>query len=112
MQPQATNVETLTIQNAEPGAEKSARFGFNRRNYIYTRERVVQVILLLCALVSVFTTVGIIVVLLLQTIDFFRVVSLWDFFTDPQWTPLFSDKHFGILPLLSGTLLTSTIRFP
>lgn len=102
-------METLTIQNAEPGAEKSARFGFNRRNYIYTRERVVQVILLLCALVSVFTTVGIIVVLLIQTIDFFKVVSLWDFFTDPQWTPLFSDKHFGILPLLSGTLLTSII---
>ncbi|MBA3648516.1 MAG: phosphate ABC transporter permease subunit PstC [Chitinophagales bacterium] len=85
------------------------RFGLTRRYYVYGREKVVQVLLLLCALVSVFTTLGIIIVLLLQTIDFFKEVSLWDFLTDTQWTPLFADKHFGILPLLSGTLLTSTI---
>ena len=43
------------------------------------------------------------------TIKFFSEVSIVDFLTDTQWTPLFSEKHFGILPLLSGTLLTTTI---
>ncbi len=66
-------------------------------------------ILLMCALVSVFTTLGIILVLLFQTLEFFKEVPLLDFLTDTQWTPLFQDKHFGILPLLSGTLLTSLI---
>lgn len=89
--------------------EKELRFGLSRRKYIYARERVIHWILLLCALVSVFTTIGIIVVLLFQAIEFFKVVSLLDFLTDTQWTPLFADKHFGILPLLSGTLLTSVI---
>ena len=51
------------------------------------------------------TTLGIVVVLLLETLGFFQQVSLWAFFTDTQLTPLFTEKHFGILPLLSGTLL-------
>lgn len=62
-----------------------------------------------CAGITVLTTLGIIAVLLTETITFFKDVSIIDFFTDTQWTPLFADKHFGILPLLSGTLLTSFI---
>jgi phosphate transport system permease protein len=62
-----------------------------------------------CSFVSVLTTIGIILVLLLDSIEFFSEVSIIDFLTDTQWTPLFSEKHFGILPLLSGTLLTTTI---
>ena len=62
-----------------------------------------------CGLVTILTTVGIILVLLFDTIKFFSEVSIVDFLTDTQWTPLFSEKHFGILPLLSGTLLTSII---
>lgn len=65
--------------------------------------------MMLCSLVTVFTTIGIILVLTLETIKFFSEVSIIDFVTDTQWTPLFSEKHFGILPLLSGTLLTTTI---
>ena len=59
------------------------------------------------ALVSVLTTAGIIGVLIFETVDFFREVPLWSFLTDTQWTPLFADKHFGIVVLLSATLLTS-----
>ena len=44
-----------------------------------------------------------------EALPFFRDVSLWSFLTDTQWTPLFVDKHFGILPLLSGTFLTSLV---
>lgn len=90
-------------------ATDSQEIGVRKRNYVYARERFVQIVLLLCALVSIFTTIGIISVLLLQTISFFKEVPIWDFLTDTQWTPLFADKHFGILPLLSGTLLTSAI---
>jgi phosphate transport system permease protein len=62
-----------------------------------------------CSFVTVLTTIGIILVLLLDSIKFFSEVSIVDFLTDTQWTPLFSEKHFGILPLLSGTLLTTSI---
>jgi len=65
--------------------------------------------LFLSALFSVLITVGIIVVLLFETIEFFKEVPLIKFLTDTQWTPLFEDKHFGILPLLNATILTSLI---
>jgi phosphate transport system permease protein len=58
---------------------------------------------------SILTTVGIVAVLFAETLGFFREVSLWEFLTSTQWTPLFDEKHFGILPLLSGTFLTSLI---
>lgn len=72
-------------------------------------EKLIEWVMMLCSLVTVFTTIGIILVLTLETIKFFSEVSIIDFVTDTQWTPLFSEKHFGILPLLSGTLLTTTI---
>ncbi len=62
-----------------------------------------------CSLVTVLTTISIIVVLAVDTVKFFQEVSIVEFFTDTQWTPLFSEKHFGIMPLLLGTLLTTTI---
>jgi phosphate transport system permease protein len=80
-----------------------------RRRLRNFKERIIEFILFLAALVSVATTVGIVLILLKESYDFFQVVSLWDFLTDTQWTPLFSDKHFGILPLVSGTLLTSAV---
>jgi len=64
---------------------------------------------MLCAAISVLTTIGILWVLLSESSSFFAKVSLKDFLTDTQWTPLFADKHFGILPLISGTLLTTAI---
>ncbi len=79
----------------------------SKRNKI--GEGFIQVGLFLCGVLSVFTTLGIVAVLLFETIEFFREVSPVEFLTDTQWTPLFADKHFGILPLLSGTFLTSAI---
>jgi phosphate transport system permease protein len=73
------------------------------------KERIIEGFLLLCAAISVFTTLGIIVILLIQTVQFFNEVSIGDFLTDTQWTPLFADKHFGILPLVTGTMLTTFI---
>lgn len=58
---------------------------------------------------SILTTAGILYVLISESAGFFSQVSLVEFFTDTEWTPLFSEKHYGILPLLSGTLLTTAI---
>jgi phosphate transport system permease protein len=71
------------------------------------RERLIEAPLILAAMISILTTAGIVAVLAFETFEFFTVVSLWDFLTDTQWTPLFSDKHFGIIVLLSATFTTS-----
>jgi len=74
-----------------------------------TREKLIEILLAGCALLTIFTTGGILYVLLTEAWNFFSVVSIFDFLTDTQWTPLFADKHFGIISLLSGTFLTSLI---
>lgn len=66
-------------------------------------------ILMICAIITVLTTIGIVYVLFSESYTFFQTVPLSDFLTDTEWTPLFTDKHYGILPLLTGTLLTTTI---
>ncbi|MBT8478528.1 MAG: phosphate ABC transporter permease subunit PstC [Gemmatimonadetes bacterium] len=71
------------------------------------KEQVIGAFLFLCAAVSTLVTVGIVGVLLTETISFFRVVSPVDFFTGTQWTPLFQDAQFGVLPLLSGSFLVA-----
>jgi phosphate transport system permease protein len=73
------------------------------------KEILIEKSLLASALVTIAITAGIILVLAIEAVIFFRDVSIVDFLTDTQWTPLFTDKHYGILPLLSGTLLTSFI---
>jgi phosphate transport system permease protein len=73
------------------------------------REAPVLAVLFLCALASVLTTVGIVVVLLEEAVGFFRQVSIVEFLTERQWTPLFVEKHFGVLPLLSATFLIALL---
>lgn len=73
------------------------------------KEKIIEFLLAGSAFITVLTTAGIIWVLMSEAISFFADVSVWDFLTDTQWTPLFADKHFGILPLVSGTMLTTLI---
>ena len=68
-------------------------------------ERVIEGVLFLFGLVSVLTTVGIVAVLVTESVGFFREVPIMEFLTGTRWSPLFADQHFGILPLLNGTLL-------
>ncbi|MBX3646466.1 MAG: phosphate ABC transporter permease subunit PstC [Rhodocyclaceae bacterium] len=75
----------------------------------HIKERIIESILLLAALVSVATTLGIVYILVKESVVFFNQVPLWDFLTDTQWTPLFDDAHFGIIVLLSGTLVSSGV---
>jgi phosphate transport system permease protein len=74
-----------------------------------TKEKIIEGLLLMCAAISILTTVGILWVLISESSVFFTKVPITEFLFDTQWTPLFADKHFGILPLISGTLLTSFI---
>ena len=73
------------------------------------RERAIEAVLFLAALVSVFTTVGIVYILVKESVVFFEQVPITRFLTDTQWTPLFDDAHFGIVVLLSGTLTSSAV---
>lgn len=73
------------------------------------KEKIIEKLLLACSLITIFITIGIISVLIFQTFGFFKEVSIIDFFTDTEWTPLFSEKRFGIIALLSGTILTTLI---
>jgi phosphate transport system permease protein len=79
-------------------------------------EQLVHLVLFVAAAISVLTTLGIVVSLLLPALDFFREVSPVDFFTGTTWAPLFLDAQFGVLPLVVGTLmisfLSAVIAFP
>lgn len=77
-----------------------------KRNFI---ERVIEIILMFSALTAVFITLGIVYILVSEAAGFFKDVSVYEFLTSKQWSPLFEDAHYGILPLVSGTLTTSFI---
>jgi phosphate transport system permease protein len=70
-------------------------------------EDVVKGVLALCALISVATTVGIVLALFQPAIEFFREISIVDFLTGTDWAPLFEPASFGVLSLVTGTLLVS-----
>ncbi len=72
-------------------------------------EKGIEWALFAAALISVLTSVAIVCVLGVEGLLFFEQVPLWRFLTDLEWTPLFADKKFGILPLICGTALTSAI---
>jgi phosphate transport system permease protein len=72
-------------------------------------EFVIEWGLFLCALLSIGTTIGIIVVLTIETVAFLREVPIIEFLTGTEWTPLFSVPRFGVLPLVVGTALVSLI---
>jgi phosphate transport system permease protein len=72
-------------------------------------EKIIEKLLWISALITIITTIGIIWVLISESFSFFREVSITEFLTDTQWTPLFTQKHFGILPLITGTLLTTVV---
>jgi phosphate transport system permease protein len=77
--------------------------------YRKVRDRVIELLLLAAGLVAVFTTLAIVAILLYESSAFFEHVSIKEFLTDRLWTPLFADAHYGILPLVAGTLTTTMV---
>ena len=73
------------------------------------KEKIIESILFLSAFLSVVITISIVAILAYESSGFFREISLKEFLTERQWTPLFSEPKFGIMPLVMGTVLTTSI---
>jgi len=95
--------------NAEAVLKKAEALRLSSRYLSNVKEKAIESLLLVAALTSVAITIGIVGVLVYESIGFFRHISLLDFLTDSQWTPLFSEPHYGILPLVSGTIVTTAV---
>jgi phosphate transport system permease protein len=87
--------------------ELSVQSDFAGFNLQRIRERIIEFFLFLAAMSSIAITVGIVAVLLYESEQFFTHVSILDFLTDTQWTVLFTNPRYGIMPLVTGTLVTS-----
>jgi len=99
-----------TVEQVHPEILRSRiKTATGSRSLQRARERVIEILLLLAALSSVAITVGIVGVLVFESLQFFKHVSIVEFLTDTQWTVLFADPHYGIMPLVSGTLVTSVV---
>ena len=95
--------------NAEGVLKKAEAWRVLSRLLTQVKEKTIESLLLFAAMTSVAITVGIVGILVYESTSFFVQISLWEFLTDRQWTPLFSEPHYGILPLVSGTLVTTTV---
>jgi len=105
----ADAVGQVTLAERRERLERMLRGGLAADRRRRLLERFIVSGLFLAATVSVLTTTGIIYTLLIETVHFFQRVSLIEFLTDTQWTPLFTEKRFGIAPLVVATLLVSAI---
>lgn len=88
---------------------QTSRESLDKRASDDLQEKIIAAILFCCGLVSVLTTFGIVLIIFQVTFEFFQEVSLAEFFLDTKWTPLFAEKHFGVWPLINGTVLTTAI---
>jgi phosphate transport system permease protein len=100
----------MTTTEARPvvsmGLVRPSDFFLRRRRLT---DRLVRLILFAAASLSVFVTAGIVYILISESAAFFSHVSVFEFLTDTQWTPLFANARYGILPLLSGTIVVAGI---
>ena len=85
----------------------AGKLGYSMRRRV--REKCIEAMLFASAVLSVAIMLAIVVMLVKESIIFFQHVSIWDFLTDTEWTPLFDNAHYGILPLISGTVVSSLI---
>ncbi|MEW6247748.1 MAG: phosphate ABC transporter permease subunit PstC [Nitrospirota bacterium] len=95
----------MKTEGPEPRFQPVRSAGILRR----PGERAIEAMLLAAALASVAITLGIVGVLLYESAAFFRQVAPLEFFTDTQWTPLFSEPRYGIAPLVCGTVVTTAV---
>ena len=87
------------VTTARPASRPLEGLEAGRRRY---REKVIVGSLFLCAAFSIVVTMGIVVALVVPSVDFFRAVNPVEFFTGTEWAPLFKNSKFGVLPLLSA----------
>ncbi|MCX7745628.1 MAG: phosphate ABC transporter permease subunit PstC [Clostridia bacterium] len=92
------------LTQVKPTKNSSSHTRIKRMNL---SNAVAKNIFLFCAMISIFTTAGIIFSLLSNSTGFFAKVSIKEFFTHTEWSPLFNNPHFGVLPLLMGTIIVT-----
>lgn len=97
----------MSADSANVPVDPGSRFSRSMRRHF--GERIIEAILFLAAFSAVAVTIAIVAILVYESSEFFKHVSLVDFLTDTQWTIMFADKHYGVLPLLAGTLVTTTV---
>ena len=81
----------------------------NQKKRVKLEGQVIRIIFFLCAIISIFTTVAILFTLIFQALSFFNEISVWEFLTGTRWTPILKPRAYGVLPLVSGTLLVTVI---
>jgi phosphate transport system permease protein len=100
-------IDTIRQIAASPAIQRSLEQIAGPRWRKHLPERIIKIILLLCSAVTIFTTIGIVSILVFEAALFFQEVSIVEFLTGTRWTPLFASQNFGIWPLVMGTMLTS-----
>ncbi|MEC9278448.1 MAG: phosphate ABC transporter permease subunit PstC [Chloroflexota bacterium] len=80
-----------------------------RRGAIRVEGFIVKWVFFACAMISILTTTGILFTLIYQATSFFNEISIWEFLTGTRWTPILKPRSYGVLPLVSGTLLVTLI---
>ena len=81
----------------------------NQKKRVKLEGQVIPIIFFLCAIISILTTVAILFTLIFQALSFFNEISIWEFLTGTRWTPILKPRAYGVLPLVSGTLLVTVI---
>jgi phosphate transport system permease protein len=99
-------MEAGTAHAATPATPRAPVLGVARPR---RGEAAIKAGLFVAALISILTTLGIVLALLQETIRFFGEVGVFDFLTGTEWSPLFANPKYGVLPLLVGTLVTTGI---
>ncbi|MBD2871571.1 phosphate ABC transporter permease subunit PstC [Paenibacillus sp. IB182493] len=99
--------EALTVRQSQTESKQELYNFKNKR--VSVMNKLMPVLLFLCASVSVLTTIGIVITLITETYQFFQKIPIFDFLFGTKWSPLIPPKSFGVLPLLSGTLMITFI---
>ena len=81
----------------------------NQKKRVKLEGQVIRIIFFLCAIISILTTVAILFTLIFQALSFFNEISIWEFLTGTRSTPILKPRAYGVLPLVSGTLLVTVI---
>ncbi|RNC73326.1 MAG: phosphate ABC transporter permease subunit PstC [Desulfuromonadales bacterium] len=102
-----TKDTTLGIMECPTVSETNSRLSHKQGRII--KERVIETLLFLAALSSVATTFAIVFILVYESIPFFQHTTVLNFLTDTEWTPLFDEARYGIMPLVAGTLVTTGV---
>ena len=100
--------DSTAVTRAKHIVKDEAKLLAHRRRR-HTEQRIIKGILGLAAFISILTTIGIVFVLVRESIGFFREIGILEFLTGTEWFPLYKPRSFGVLPLVSGTLLVAAL---